>query len=631
MSTIDPSLLNSIFSVTYTHAPDPGDTVSYTKALINLKNVHSLTVDTLTYSNIDFGDASGNLFVGDQAGGNSGLVSNCTGIGEQSMDYLTGGSNVTGVGFSSLRNTLSLTRVVAVGTYAGDSNSNVTDTVIVGDLAGRNLSGASSNVILGSRAGASLTGGTNNILIGAGVDPAVGSNNNVFNIGNTLSGTTGGGLYTAGSLRANGDVQVPANNAFTVYSAGTPDVTRTRITANTSGRTFFQTLSDIAFTLPGTGTTNTVLTISSVVGSDVFSTNGTISAAAVNAYSQTSLGTTIAWNTSGGQGRGGQSYAMYLVDTNGTGFGLAERQIRSYVYPNTAGAVSSRGTIVPSHRVLLSDQSVGGYSLSAGDIYVDNTLAAPFLVAGTVSAGTIAAVERTVYVTASGTVTIPAGYTKLHITAIGGGGGGGGSGGGTGTGGAGGGGAGYLIEQLFDVSGTTISVTLGAGGGGGSGGTPTGAPGGATSVQYYGFSVVAPGGSGGSPSPSAGTGVDGGGGGSGYWGGGGGGGSTSGGNLGVGGAGGTGVIQSGQAGNAAPNLASGGAGGNGAGTQNGGSASGTSGGGGGGGGPGGGRGGSGSTLATSGTYGGGGGGFGPGGSGGGGNGGNGYVIVKFLP
>lgn len=391
MSTIDPSLLKSIFSVTYKYAADPGDTVSYTRALVNINNVHSINADTLAYSNITFGDASGNVFVGDSAGCNSTLASNCTGLGQQVMDYLTSGSNVVGVGFSALRNTSNLARVVAIGSYAGESNSNVTDTVLIGNLAGRTLSGGASNVLIGAGTGSSLTGGNNNIIIGGDLDPVSGSNDNVFNIGNTIYGTTGGSLSTSGLLRVGGDVQVKAGDAFTVYSSGPPDVTRTRITANTAGRTFIQTLSDVAFTQIATGFTNTVLTVSSAAGGDEFSINGNISAASVNVYSHTSGGTTIAWNTSGGQSAGGQSYAMYLVDTNGSGFGLAERQLRSYVYPNTGGAVSSRGSIVPSHRVMLSDQSIGGYSLSAGDIYVDNTLAATLLIAGTVSASTVSA------------------------------------------------------------------------------------------------------------------------------------------------------------------------------------------------------------------------------------------------
>lgn len=468
MSTIDPSLLNSIFSVTYKHAADPGSTLSYTKALINLKNINSLAVDSLTYSNIDFGDASGNLFVGDRAGCNAALVSNCTGIGEQSMDYLATGSNVTGLGFSSLRNTAGLTRVVAIGTYAGDSNSNVTDTVIVGDSAARNLSGASSNVIIGSGAGASLTGGSNNILIGAGVNPVVGSNNNVFNIANTLSGTTAGTLYTSGLLRSGGDVQVLANNAFSVYSPGSPDVTRTRLTANTGGRTFLQTLSDIAFTQVGTNVANTVLTLSSGAAGDTLLVGGRLLVSSnvglytstprtsldisgqgatvllgatlsglsdgllIQGYSNTGYIRTLSSNSTlylgvsdinlvqirpGGLGIGtlpattlhvsgralvqtanasstnigwstngagtSQTYTMYLIDTDSTGVGTNQRQMMTYVYPSSS-VTSSRGPTIVSYRVLLSDQALSG--LSAGDLYVDNTLQAAQLLATTVSA-----------------------------------------------------------------------------------------------------------------------------------------------------------------------------------------------------------------------------------------------------
>lgn len=260
MSTIDPSLLESIFSVIYSYAPDPGSTVSYTRARVNINNIHTINCDTLNYSNIEFGDASGNLFVGDRAGCNSSLVSNCTGIGEQSMDYLAKGSNVTGFGFSSLRNTASLTRVVAIGTFAGDSNSNVTDTVLIGDSVARTLSGASSNVIIGSGAGASLTGGSNNILIGAGVNPVVGSNNNVFNIGNTLSGTIGGPIASASHFQVNGTLTAGFLTAQTLGNNATS------ISLNTSGgqssgrgQTYAQWLIDSNTTGFGAGRSNQMI------------------------------------------------------------------------------------------------------------------------------------------------------------------------------------------------------------------------------------------------------------------------------------------------------------------------------------------------------------------------------------
>lgn len=315
MSNIDPSLLNSIFSVTYKYAPDPGDTVSYTRALINIKNVNSLTVDTLTYSNIDFGDASGNLFVGDRAGCNSSLVSNCTGIGEESMDYLTGGSNVDGFGFSSLRDTASLTRVVAIGTYAGDSNSNVADTVIVGSLAARNLSGASSNVIIGSGAGASLTGGSNNIFIGAGVDPVVGLGNNIINIANTISGTVGGTLSMT-SVYANGfrTLGGGGNLGFTVIDpSGNQQFRLQWLGPAVSPRSIIQTNAPLYFNQVGTAQGNTYLNISGYptdddllnVGGSVnvvrnLTVSGTISAASLSVFGTISAASILAANLSVG-------------------------------------------------------------------------------------------------------------------------------------------------------------------------------------------------------------------------------------------------------------------------------------------------------------------------------------------
>ncbi len=83
---------------------------------------------------------------------------------------------------------------------------------------------------------------------------------------------------------------------------------------------------------------------------------------------------------------------------------------------------------------------------------------------------------------ANGTMTVPAGVTEMHATALGGGGGGGGGfyGGfsaGDGYGGApgGGGGAAKLYSATLVVQpGNTLDVTVGAGGAGGTAGNPTG-------------------------------------------------------------------------------------------------------------------------------------------------------------
>jgi hypothetical protein len=426
MSTIDPSLLNSIFSVTYSYGPDPGDTVSYTRARINIGNVHTLAVDTLTYSNIDFGDASGNLFVGAGAGCNVTLTSNCTGLGEQSMEFLTQGSNATGVGFASLRNTASLTRVVAVGTYAGDSNSNVADTVIIGDLAARGLSNATSNVIIGSGAGTSLTGGTNNILIGAGVNPVTGSNNNIFNLGNTLFGTTAGSLSTASGMTVRGTLLVSSNigvytsaprvaldisgqGATVLLGATLPSTADGLLVQGYADTGYIRSLSSDGALFLGVSDNNIVRIRYGGVGINTppvapLHVSGTVIVHSANASS-----TNIAWRTNA-DGASPQAYTMFLADTDGGIFSGNQRQMLAYVYP-VPGA-STRGGTIPSYRVLLSDQALVG--LSAGDLYVDNTLQASQLLATNVSASTFAGTNLSIAGTISTTTfvgngTIPVG------------------------------------------------------------------------------------------------------------------------------------------------------------------------------------------------------------------------------
>jgi len=89
--------------------------------------------------------------------------------------------------------------------------------------------------------------------------------------------------------------------------------------------------------------------------------------------------------------------------------------------------------------------------------------------------------SNSIFVTTSGTVTIPAGINRIYISGTGGGGGGGGFGGGSNNGGGGGGSGAYCIDLYMAVTASTAySVTIGAGGSGaaantngGSGGTTT--------------------------------------------------------------------------------------------------------------------------------------------------------------
>ena len=105
----------------------------------------------------------------------------------------------------------------------------------------------------------------------------------------------------------------------------------------------------------------------------------------------------------------------------------------------------------------------------------------------------------------TGTITIPAGVTKIYPFAKGGCGGGGGGGGGLGGGGGGGGGGIMDNTGITVVAGDVLSYSIGVGGVAG----PTalgGGNGGATTFTLHGVTHTAPGGSGGTGSGSGGSG-----------------------------------------------------------------------------------------------------------------------------
>lgn len=102
-----------------------------------------------------------------------------------------------------------------------------------------------------------------------------------------------------------------------------------------------------------------------------------------------------------------------------------------------------------------------------------------------------------VYVTATGTVVHPAGYTHVLVELVGGGGGGGGvNGDGANTGGAGGGGGGRYSSAMLTAGlvGASTLCTIGAGG---NGGTPTGGTGATGGTTSFGTHLTANGGAGG--------------------------------------------------------------------------------------------------------------------------------------
>ena len=221
-ATIDPSLINNIISVNYIYGPAISGGPSEFQAQVNLKNIHTLEVDTLVYSNIDFGDASGNLYVGSNSGKFAINNSNTTGVGEESLYGQVSNSNVTAVGFGAMCNSEENIYVVAVGTYSGSGMFNTSDSVVIGDSAGQSLSSATGMVFVGTNAGQNTSNAECDIFIGknAGFSNTTGCNNVFMGCDAGYHNTTGTGNlflgYKAGSnvaYQTTNDRLIIANNA----------------------------------------------------------------------------------------------------------------------------------------------------------------------------------------------------------------------------------------------------------------------------------------------------------------------------------------------------------------------------------------------------------------------------------
>ena len=220
MSAVNPSLFNSIFSATYAYAPDVSGGLSYFQPQINIRNVHSIEVDTLTSSHITQGDVSGNLFFGNDAGQGSSNTSNCTSLGVNTLYNLQTSRNVTALGFESLYSANALSNVVAVGVNVGFDGTNgmqsVSNSVFVGDGIGLTLCNGSNEIVIGTNTISKATGSSGgNIVVGVG---AFGSNTNLGS-SNVIIGTNAG----------TGTVNAPSNCIF--IGAGTV-ATGNNITGN---------------------------------------------------------------------------------------------------------------------------------------------------------------------------------------------------------------------------------------------------------------------------------------------------------------------------------------------------------------------------------------------------------------
>lgn len=282
MAAVNPSLFNSIFSATYAYTPDVSGGLSYFQPQINIRNVHSIEVDTLTSSHITQGDVSGNLFFGNDAGQGSSNTSNCTSLGVNTLYDLQNSRNVTALGFESLYSANALSNVVAIGVNVGFDGNNgmqsVSNSVFVGDGIGLNLCNGSNEIIIGTNTISKATGSSGgNIVVGVG---AFGSNTNLGS-SNVIIGTNAG----------TGTVNAPSNCIF--IGAGTV-ATGNNITGNyiNIGNTIYGNTSNKYI---GIGKVPTIEldvsgTIRSAIGNIVTVSATTVSAVTVSAT--TLIGTT---------------------------------------------------------------------------------------------------------------------------------------------------------------------------------------------------------------------------------------------------------------------------------------------------------------------------------------------------
>lgn len=194
------SFLPYIFRPTYTYSAAGFATT------FNIRNIDTITANSVTAVTVDIGDSLNNVYVGRSSGNiptsmlTKGAVST-TMIGNSAGSGQSNTTNVECIGYTSGQGILSVSNSSFIGAYAGASSRIVNGSLLIGTDAGRGSSNISNSIAIGQNVLSNVTTAAN--VIAVGTNTAVGTSNanggsNIY-IGNSNSiGIIGAGNIIIG-------------------------------------------------------------------------------------------------------------------------------------------------------------------------------------------------------------------------------------------------------------------------------------------------------------------------------------------------------------------------------------------------------------------------------------------------
>jgi hypothetical protein len=158
---------------------------------VTLSNIDQFYANTATFSALNVGDTSGNVYLGSNSGNSAAIVASCnaasnTAIGILAANALSNSTNSEFFGYQTGGGGQNIQFSVLLGVSAGYRSSNILNSIFIGTSNSIQLSNVSNTISIGQTAGGT---GNSNIYIGRSTGSNMTGSGNMF-IGHGVNTTT---------------------------------------------------------------------------------------------------------------------------------------------------------------------------------------------------------------------------------------------------------------------------------------------------------------------------------------------------------------------------------------------------------------------------------------------------------
>lgn len=193
------SWLPYIFRPIYAYNSSNGFTTTF-----NIRNIDSITVGSVSTSQLTIGDSRNNVFIGTSSGNSTSVSSSCNTYSTTMVGVLAGGGqsntcNVECLGYSAGQTIRTVSNSSFIGSFSAANASNVKGSLFIGASAGSGSSNILNCIVFGQNALSNVTTASNVIAIGVNTAGASANGGSNIYIGNSNTiGLTGNGNIIIG-------------------------------------------------------------------------------------------------------------------------------------------------------------------------------------------------------------------------------------------------------------------------------------------------------------------------------------------------------------------------------------------------------------------------------------------------